>query len=513
MTDLPTMRAAVLDAHGTPFREATVARPSPAPGQVLVRIAASGVNPLDTKIHAGAADHARHPLPAILGIDLAGTVEALGFGVTRFRVGDEVFGMTGGVGGHQGSLAEYAAVDADLLARKPAHLSMREASVVPLVFITAWEGLVDRTAVRAGQSVLVLGGAGGVGRIAIQIARAVGAEVSATGSTADRAAIEQLGARFIDRSEPVAAFVARLTGGRGFDLAFDTVGGPLLDDAFATAIAALAVLAFLALLIGYGIKMAKARDAVWTEFRHPIAGNLFGTVPISLLLLPIDVAPYGRRLAQAPWIVGAAGTGTFAWFIVSRWMSDRQQVAHATPAWVIPVVGLLDVPLALPSLGPPPMHGLMVFALAVGLFFATPLFTLVFSRLVFEPPLPDALKPSLLILVAPFAVGYSAYTVTAGQTDLFAEALFTLMLFVLAVLLGQLRHLPSCRPFRMSWWAVSFPLAASSIASLSFAAARPGLVTDAVALVLLALATLVIAALLGRTALGLTRGELRTLST
>ena len=155
----------------------------------------------------------------------------------------------------------------------------------------------------------------------------------------------------------------------------------------------------------------------------------------------------------------------------------------------------------------------MVYALAVGLFFTVPLFTLVFSRLVFEPPLPDALKPSLLILVAPFAVGYSAYTATAGQTDLFAEALYMLMLFVLVVLLGQLRHLPSCCPFRVSWWAVSFPLAASSIAALRFAAAREGLVTDAIAIILLALATLVIAALLGRTAMGLIKGELRTLST
>ena len=232
MTSHPTMRAAVLDAHGTPFRLAAVARPAPAPGQVLVRIAASGVNPLDTKIHAGGADHARHALPGILGIDMAGTVEALGAGVTRFRHGDDVFGMTGGVGGHQGSLAEYAAVDADLLAHKPAHLSMREASVLPLAFITAWEGMVDRMAVRAGQTVLVLGGAGGVGRMAIQIACARGAKVSATGSLSDRPAIEQLGACFIDRSEPVAAFVARLTGGRGFDLAFDTVGGTVLDDAF-----------------------------------------------------------------------------------------------------------------------------------------------------------------------------------------------------------------------------------------------------------------------------------------
>ncbi len=233
MTSHPTMRAAVLDAYSTPFRLATVARPAPVAGQVLVRIVASGVNPLDTKIQAGAAEHARHPLPAILGMDLAGTVVVLGPGVTRFKVGDEVFGMTGGIGGHQGSLAEYAAVDAELLARKPAHLSMREASVLPLVFITAWEGMVDRMAVQPGQAVLVLGGAGGVGRMAIQIARAYGAEVFATGSASDRPAVEQLGACFIDRSEPVASFVARLTGGRGFDLAYDMVGGAVLDDAFA----------------------------------------------------------------------------------------------------------------------------------------------------------------------------------------------------------------------------------------------------------------------------------------
>lgn len=278
-------------------------------------------------------------------------------------------------------------------------------------------------------------------------------------------------------------------------------------------IAAAAVLAFALLLVGYAIKLVTAFEVARAEFRHPIAGNLFGTVMISLLLLPIVVEPYARPLAQALWIIGAAGMVLFAWFVVSRWMSDRQQVAHATPAWIIPVVGLLDVPLALPSLGLPPMHGLMVFALSIGLFFAVPLFTLVFSRLVFEPPLPDATKPSLLILVAPFSVGYSAYTVTIGQVDLFAEALYMLMLFVLAVLLGQLRHLTACCPFRVSWWAVSFPLAASSIAALRFAAARPGLATDAIALILLALATLVIAALLGRTVLGLFKGELRSLST
>ncbi len=228
-----TMQAARLEAHGAPFRLATVARPVAGAGEVLVRVAASGVNPLDIKIREGVAAHARQTLPAILGIDLTGTVVAAGPGVTRFQHGDEVFGMTGGVGGHQGSLAEYAAVDADLLALKPANLSMREASVVPLVFITAWEGLVDRMAVRAGHTVLVLGGAGGVGQMAIQIARARGAEVFATGSASSKQTIEGLGASFIDRSEAVEAFVTRLTGDRGFDLVYDTVGGTTLDGAFA----------------------------------------------------------------------------------------------------------------------------------------------------------------------------------------------------------------------------------------------------------------------------------------
>ena len=233
MTASNTMQAAVLDSHGAPFRIAAVARPEPGPGEVLVRIKASAVNPLDLKIRAGQAGHARQPLPAILGIDLAGVVEAAGSDVAAFRRGDGVFGMTGGVGGLQGSLAEYAAVDADLLAPKPANLTMREAAALPLIFITAWEGLVDRAGVRDGQKVLVHGGAGGVGHVAIQIARAFGAEVFATGSAGSQVLIERLGAAAIDyRAMPVEAYVAQHTGGRGFDIVFDTVGGATLDASF-----------------------------------------------------------------------------------------------------------------------------------------------------------------------------------------------------------------------------------------------------------------------------------------
>ena len=141
--------------------------------------------------------------------------------------------MTGGVGGLPGSLAEFAAVDADLLAPKPANLTMREAAALPLIFITAWEGPVDRAGVSAGQKVLVHGGGVGVGHIAIQIAKSFGAEVFATDSERERAFIEQLGAAFIDYdTETVAEYVARHTGGKGFDLVYDTAGGATLDASF-----------------------------------------------------------------------------------------------------------------------------------------------------------------------------------------------------------------------------------------------------------------------------------------
>ncbi len=279
------------------------------------------------------------------------------------------------------------------------------------------------------------------------------------------------------------------------------------------AIGALAVIAFVAVSLGYAVKLVTAPEAVQAEFNHPIAGNLFGTFLISLFLLPIVVAPVSLLLAQMIWSIGTLGMLIFAWIITSRWMSDRQQIAHATPAWIVPVVGLLDVSLAVPSLNlPPTLHGVMVFGLAVGLFFAVPLFTLIFSRLVFEPPIPDALQPTLMILVAPFAVGASSYVVTTGQFDLFAQSLYMMTLFMLAVLVGRLRYLSVCCPFRVSWWAVSFPLAASAIVALRYATVERSFFADAIAWLLLAFASVIILGLLIRTLVGVARGELRTLS-
>ncbi len=158
MTD---MHALIVDAVDAPFRLTTMPKPVAGAGQVLVRIRASGLNPLDGKIRAGQAAHARQPLPAVLGMDLAGTVEAVGPGAGGWQVGDDVYALATGIGGAQGSLAEYAVVDARLLAKKPATLSMREAAVLPLVLITAWEGLVDRAQVGSAHKVLIQGGLAG----------------------------------------------------------------------------------------------------------------------------------------------------------------------------------------------------------------------------------------------------------------------------------------------------------------------------------------------------------------
>ncbi|MDR9775698.1 zinc-dependent alcohol dehydrogenase family protein [Rhizobium hidalgonense] len=227
-----TMKALLAESPNSPLRIADLQRPVPGEAQVLVRIKASGVNPLDLKIRAGNAAHARHPLPAIVGIDMAGVVEEVGIGVSGFRRGDAVYGMTGGVGGVQGSLADFAAVDAALLAPKPQNLSMREAAALPLISITAWEGLVDRAGVRAGQKLLVIGG-GGVGHIVAQIAKAAGAKAYVVDGASKADYLAGLGATPIDRdAETVEYYVAKHTGGKGFDLVYDTVGGQGLDTAF-----------------------------------------------------------------------------------------------------------------------------------------------------------------------------------------------------------------------------------------------------------------------------------------
>jgi NADPH:quinone reductase len=261
--------------------------------QVLVRIAASGVNPLDTKIRPGKAAHAKQPLPAVLGLDMAGTVEAVGAGVTTFKPGDEVYGMVGGVGGLQGTLAEFIVADADLIAYKPKNLSMREAAALPLSTITAWEGLVDRAKIGADHKVLIHAGAGGVGHIAVQIARAFGAHVFATVSSDKKHVVESFGATAIDyESMSVEEYVATYTSGKGFDIIFDTVGGSTLDASFG---AVKQYTGHVVSILGWG-----THSLAPLSFRGATYSGVFTLLP---LITGDNRAHHGKILARATALV------------------------------------------------------------------------------------------------------------------------------------------------------------------------------------------------------------------
>lgn len=233
------MKAMIIKEFGGSdvFEAAEIAKPDVKAGHVLVKVAATSVNTVDTMIRAMGEDLPLSPaLPAVLGMDFAGTIEAVGEGVSEFVVGDEVYGCAGGLADLQGSLAEYMLADAKLVAHKPKTISMREAAALPLVGITAFEGLV-RTAVSQGQKILVHGGSGGVGHVALQLAKYFGADVYSTGGGDKQLAfIEQLGATGINyRNETVADYVAQYTDGAGFDVVYDSVGGANLANSFEAA--------------------------------------------------------------------------------------------------------------------------------------------------------------------------------------------------------------------------------------------------------------------------------------
>ena len=233
------MKAMIIKEFGESdvFESADIAKPMVKPGHVLVKIAATSVNTVDTMIRQMGKELPISPeLPAVLGMDFAGTVEEVGEGVTGFAAGDEVYGCAGGLGDLPGTLAEYMAADANLIAHKPKELTMREAAALPLVGITAYEGL-KRAGITEGQKVLVHGGSGGVGHVALQLARHFGAQVCSTGGGSEQLAlIEKLGAAAINyRTEAVAEYVEKYTGGAGFDIVFDSVGGENMLNSFEAA--------------------------------------------------------------------------------------------------------------------------------------------------------------------------------------------------------------------------------------------------------------------------------------
>ncbi|MDV6236605.1 zinc-dependent alcohol dehydrogenase family protein [Leptospira ellisii] len=232
------MKAIVINRFGGSdvFETAEVAKPNPIPGHVVIRIKATSVNPVDTKIRKFGPPIAPK-FPAVLHGDVAGIVEEIASDVGDWKPGDEVFGCVGGLIGTGGALAEWILADARLLAPKPKNLSFEEAAALPLVSITAWEGLFDKGKIQAGNKILITGGAGGVGHIAVQLARWAGARViaTATGSEKQNLALS-LGAEAVSgRSiEEIRVASAKTFGSEELDFAFDTGGGSGFETAIAS---------------------------------------------------------------------------------------------------------------------------------------------------------------------------------------------------------------------------------------------------------------------------------------
>jgi len=225
------MKAMMLKSFGRPesFELCEVPKPVPRAGQVLVRVHATSINPLDYQVRRGDYPDLVQ-LPAITGHDVSGVVEEVGPGVTTFVPGDEVW-YTPQIFDGPGSYAEYHVAAESIVGKKPPSLSHLEAASLTLVGGTAWEALVVRAALRVGESILIHGGAGGVGHVAIQLAKSIGARVYTTVREANSEFARSLGADVVidyEKEDYVDAII-RETGGRGVNVVFDTIGGNTLS--------------------------------------------------------------------------------------------------------------------------------------------------------------------------------------------------------------------------------------------------------------------------------------------
>ncbi|MHB8454305.1 MAG: zinc-dependent alcohol dehydrogenase family protein [Acidiferrobacterales bacterium] len=284
-----TMQAILMNAPGGTevLKPGTIAVPGlPGPSYLRVRLHAAGINPIDTKLRQNGT-YFPDRLPAVLGCDGAGTVEIVGDKVSRFRPGDEVYFFQGGIGAEQGNYAQYITVHEDYAAAKPGRLSFAEAAAVPLALITAWEALIDRAHLQAEQRVLVHAAAGGVGHLAVQLARNLGARVAATVSGAEKSAfVSTLGVEcVIDyKREDFVKEVLKWTDGKGVDICLDTVGGPVFCRSFAaTRIYGRVVTILQGMCEADAIKTARLRNQ---------------SISYELMLTPLYLGMHQERCAQ-----------------------------------------------------------------------------------------------------------------------------------------------------------------------------------------------------------------------
>nr|WP_052024437.1 SLAC1 anion channel family protein [Acidovorax sp. CF316] len=299
------------------------------------------------------------------------------------------------------------------------------------------------------------------------------------------------------RNLPVNLF-ASVMGLSGLALAWRLAHGSLGAPAFVgEAIGVFALGVFVLLSAGYLAKLVKHPDAVRAEFQHPVAGNFFGTIAISVLLLSAVAGPYSAPAAQGLWTVGVVATLVLCFVAVSRLLKGQVDASNALPAWIVPCVATLDIPV---TGGHMPMAWageVNLLSGAVGAMLALVLLTLIIGRLVHRDPLPPAMAPSLMILLAPFAVGFLAYANLAGGIDRFAGMLFYVGLFMFAVVAPKVFR-PGI-PFTPGWWAIRFPMAALANAALQYAQFRASGPLWVVAIALLGALSIALAVLTLRT--------------
>jgi tellurite resistance protein len=239
---------------------------------------------------------------------------------------------------------------------------------------------------------------------------------------------------------------------------------------------------------------------------HPTAGNFFGTITIGILLLSSVVAPYSKSLQEIVWTVGTIATIVLSFISVTRLLKGNIDGNHAVPAWIIPGVATLDIAVAGGTLPMAWAHEVNLFATSVGAVMAIVLFTMIFPRLVHRAPLASGMIPSMMILMAPFEVGFLAYVNVMQRIDTFAALLFYFGLFFFVVLATKIFR-PSIA-FAPGWWAISFPMAALANAAMKYAAAQQTIALHYLAGFILVIVTIAIVVLFVRTLHILLNGEL-----
>ncbi|MQX38060.1 SLAC1 anion channel family protein [Roseospira navarrensis] len=271
------------------------------------------------------------------------------------------------------------------------------------------------------------------------------------------------------------------------------------------AILALAGACFVAITLLYAFKWLRHADEVLAEFNHPVRSSFFPAFSISLLLLAIATGPYSEALTLGLWGVGAALHLTFTLRLLGRWIVHNHQITHSNPAWFIPVVGNVLVPLAGVRLG---FTEISWFFFAIGMVFWIVLFTIVFYRIVFHDQMPAKFMPTLFILIAPPAIGFLSYvSLNGGVVDGFARVLIYVGLFITLLNFSLIRQFLRV-PFFVSWWAYTFPMAAISVAAMEFHHLNGYDEMAVICATLVVITTLVITTVFVRTLVALVQGKL-----